>query len=429
MKNLKLLRLFVEDMNSSNSTNHKIEILHKYSESDFIKKILEYTYNPYKQYGLTSANLKKRQDLIAPAEVYNDLFSMLDDFNERNLTGHASIHAANRFIKDYEEYSDIIYQIIDRNLETRATTTLINRVFPNLIPEFNVALAHDASKVKGVDPLDGSWFASRKLDGIRCLTIIREGSVRFYSRSGKEFETLGKLRDDILSLGIDNIVLDGEICLMGLDQSDDFQGILKQIQKKDHTISNPKYWVFDILSLEEFESAKGSEPLSARIVRHVSQKIQQSDIMTLLPQIKISEESILLDLKNESKRMGWEGLILRRDVGYEGSRSKNMLKVKEFYDAEYQVKDLIIGPQRIIEAGAEVTEVVLSAIVIDHLGSRVQVGSGFSLAERRRFKDHPEEILGHTVNVQYFEETQDKDGNNSLRFPVFKAVYGKTREL
>jgi DNA ligase-1 len=151
--------------------------------------------------------------------------------------------------------------------------------------------------------------------------------------------------------------------------------------------------------------------------------------MTLLPQIKISEESILLDLKNESKRMGWEGLILRRDVGYEGSRSKNMLKVKEFYDAEYQVKDLIIGPQRIIEAGAEVTEVVLSAIVIDHLGSRVQVGSGFSLAERRRFKDHPEEILGHTVNVQYFEETQDKDGNNSLRFPVFKAVYGKTREL
>jgi len=429
MKNLELLKLFVEDMNSSNSTNHKIEILHKYSESDFIKKILEYTYNPYKQYGLTSANLKKRQDLISPTEVYNDLFSMLDDFNERQLTGHASIQAANRFIKDHEDYSDIIYQIIDRNLETRATTTLINRVFPNLIPEFNVALAHDASKVKGVDPLDGSWFASRKLDGIRCLTIIREGSVRFYSRSGKEFETLGKLRDDILSLGIDNIVLDGEICLMGSDQSDDFQGILKQIQKKDHTISNPKYWVFDILSLEEFESAKGSDPLSVRIVRPVSQKIQQSDIMTLLPQIKISEESILLDLKDESKRMGWEGLILRRDVGYEGSRSKNMLKVKEFWDDEFKVEDIIIGPQRIIDSGAERTEDVLSAVIIHYKGSPVQVGSGFSLAERRAFRDNPDLILGKTITVQYFEATVDKNGNNSLRFPVFKALHGKTREV
>jgi len=428
MENFKLLREFMQDMNSSNSTNHKIEILKKYQDSDFIKKVLKYTYDPYLQYGVTSANLKKKKDLISD-ESRSDLFDLLDDLNDRVLTGHAAIQATNRFIQENQLYSDLIYQIIDHNLETRATTTLINRVMPGLIPEFNVALAHDASKVKGVDLLDGTWKVSRKLDGIRCLARIESRRVKFFSRSGKEFETLGALADSLMDLALPDCVLDGEICLSNSDGKDDFQGILKQIQRKDHIIPNPKYWVFDILTLEEFDSKSGDVKLEDRLSRPERELLARSPMIEILPQISILDSQVLLDLKEESKRSGWEGLIARRNVGYEGSRSKNMLKLKEFYDAEYEVKDLIIGPQRIIEAGAEITEVVLSAIVIEHMGSRVQVGSGFSLAERRRFKDHPEEILGQTVNVQYFEETQDKDGNHSLRFPVFKALYGKTREV
>jgi hypothetical protein len=163
----KELREFVDLMNSSNSTNHKINILTQYQYHPFIKRVLFYTYHPYWNFGLTSTNLKKRSDLIAPSEIYDDLFYLLDDLNERHLTGHAAIEATNRFIKEYEEWADLIYQIIDRNLETRATVTLINRVNPNFIPTFDVALAHDASKVKGVDIFDGTWFVSRKLDG--CL--------------------------------------------------------------------------------------------------------------------------------------------------------------------------------------------------------------------------------------------------------------------
>ena len=45
-ENFKELAAFVEEMNSSNSTNHKIETLSKYKESEFIKKVLAYTYHP-----------------------------------------------------------------------------------------------------------------------------------------------------------------------------------------------------------------------------------------------------------------------------------------------------------------------------------------------------------------------------------------------
>ena len=423
--NFETLLAFIGEMNASNSTNHKIEILKKYSGDEFVFKVLQYTYHPYKQYGVTSANLKKRSEILAPSEVYDNLFYLLDDLNERKLTGHAAIAATNSFIQHNSKYADFIYQVIDRNLETRATTTLINRVKPGWIPTFNVALAHDFTKVKNIDITDGTWFLSRKLDGVRCLTIVRDGTVRCFSRNGKEFETLGVVKDEIERLGITDCVLDGEICMMKEDGSDDFQGILKEIQRKDHTIKLPRYWVFDILTLEEFDSGTGSVALSERRTR----KSFESKILVTLPQSILKSAEELGYFRTTAKEKGWEGLIARRDVGYEGDRTKNMLKLKEFFDAEYQVVEAIMGAQRVIVEEREVEEIVLSAVIIEHKGNRVQVGSGFSMNERREYFKNPEKIVGKTITVQYFEETVDQNGNNSLRFPVFKAVHGVTRTI
>lgn len=429
-ENFKELAAFVEEMNSSNSTNYKVETLSKYKESEFIKKVLAYTYHPYLNFGVTSANLKKRADLVANT-AYSDLFAMLDDFNSRKVTGHSAIEAANRFIQDHQEYAHLIYQIIDRNLETRATTTIINRVIPNLIPTFDVSLAHDAAKVKGVDLFDGTWHVSRKLDGVRCICIIQGGDVKFISRNGKEFHTLGKIKQEILRLGIDNIVLDGEICLMNEDGTDDFQGIMKQIQRKDHTIENPKYWIFDILQPNEFSGEISSPNFSVRIETRPLwlMDIETTGILEVLPQIRILDENSLDELKAQSKDSNWEGLIARRDTPYQSGRSKNMLKIKEFFDAEYEVTGLIMGPQRIIVNGKEVEEEMLSAVTINHKGSQVQVGSGFTIEERKHYYRNIGELMGKIINVQFFEESRDKHGNHSLRFPVFKAVYGTTREF
>jgi ATP-dependent DNA ligase len=427
----KELREFVNEMNSSNSTNHKVDVLTKYQYHDFIKRVLFYTYHPYWNFGVTSANLKKRGDLISPTEVYDDFFMMLDDFNERHMTGHAAIEAANRFIKDYEEWADLIYQVIDRNLETRATVTLINRVNPKFIPTFEVALAHDAAKVKGVDIFDGTWFVSRKLDGVRCICFVHGDDVRFFSRNGKEFLTLGKVADEIRRLGITDLVLDGELCLMNEDGSDDFQGILKQIQRKDHTIENPRYQIFDILQAGEFAGDDESPLFSTRIdcrERWLGD-LKSSTVLEILPQVRIKDEDALEELKAQSKDSNWEGLIARKDTLYTSGRSKHMLKIKEFFDAEYVVTGMILGPQRVIVNGKEVEEEMLSAVTIDHKGSQVQVGSGFTIDQRRHYYRNTGELMEATITVQYFEETTDQHGNNSLRFPVFKGNHGKTRSI
>ena len=57
------------------------------------------------------------------------------------------------------------------------------------------------------------------------------------------------------------------------------------------------------------------------------------------------------------------------------------------------------------------------------------MSSGFNMDERRQYFKNPEKIVGKIINVQYFESTVDQHGSYSLRFPVFKGVYGDSREI
>jgi DNA ligase 1 len=423
------LRAFIEEMKATSSTNAKKEILQKY-DSPFLRKIFKYTYTPFKQYHVTSTNLKKRSDLSF--DNYTDLFAMLDDLNERRVTGHNAIQVVNGFIAKYEEFADIIYDVIDRNIKTRATSTLINSVLPGTVPTFEVALAEKfESAEKKVDFDSGMWWASRKLDGVRCITVIDEaGDIKFFSRQGKEFLTLDNLRQDLMALGLKSKVLDGEVCIMRESGLEDFQGIIKEIGKKDHTIKTPKYHVFDLLDLEEFTSGTSQITLSARLVMLNAFLVESGlKFAEPLPQFKLMDREHFEKVAADATEMGYEGIMIRKDVGYEGKRSKNLLKVKKMHDAEYQVTGLENGIHRVIENGREEEEEMLKAVFVQHKGNQVRVGSGFSLEQRRHYFQNPNDILGKTITVQFFEETTDQHGNHSLRFPVIKTVYETQREF
>ena len=132
-------------------------------------------------------------------------------------------------------------------------------------------------------------------------------------------------------------------------------------------------------------------------------------------------------MMEKSKKGGWEGLMLRKNTTYKGKRSTDILKVKQMFDEEYVVVDLENDLHRVIVDGTEIEEMMLKNVIIEHKGNRVQVGSGFSHEQRRHYFKNPNEILGKQITVQYFEETTNKNGTHSLRFPVIKAVYDGVR--
>ena len=62
-----------------------------------------------------------------------------------------------------------------------------------------------------------------------------------------------------------NIVLDGEACVTDFDGKEDWNKIVSEIKRKDHTIQSPKYIIFDLLTFDEFSGITESKNYSARL--------------------------------------------------------------------------------------------------------------------------------------------------------------------
>lgn len=423
---------FIATMNNNTSANDKIETMRHVSKS--IRKVLYYTYNPYIQFNITNKVLNKRKDLVSDENIFDNIFDLLNSLNDKRITGHRAIKETNRFILENPEYKHMLELVLDRNLKLRVSTKLINKACPNLIPTFNVALAnkYDEKTKKKIDFLNDNWFVSRKLDGVRCLIFVdSNGNAKSYARSGKQFHTLLKVEEDIKALGVKNVVYDGELCIVDENGNEDFQLVMKEIGRKDHTIQKCLFQVFDFIPYETFNkgtSASGSFSQRLTALKNVL-KLKKVEKVSMLLQNPVSSFEDLEALTAEATKKGWEGLMLRKDTVYQGKRSNDILKVKTFFDNEYIVEDTFFGPIRYIKEGLEVEEQMLSGVSIIHKDNIVRVGSGFTIDQRKHFYNNPEEIIGKTITVQYFEESQNQNEQFSLRFPVIKVIHGDKRKF
>ncbi|KAF1803071.1 hypothetical protein V8B55DRAFT_1383370 [Mucor lusitanicus] len=416
-------------VNGEPSTLKKSAIV---KESPACHSTLKRIYDPHLRFHLSkNAALKYlNSHTIEAASTYDDLNTLLDDLASRTLTGNAACAAVGAFYQTYcqtDEHRDIFWRILDKNLKMGVSVKTIRRVLP--MESMSVALA--ASTAPRFDVTD-QWYVSQKLDGIRCIAMIRSNKddhdIQFYSRTGRPFQSLQKVRNDIQrrlhELKVkDEFVLDGEICAYASDdtKNEDFLKAMGQVRRSEE-MENPIYQVFDRIQLDHFLQAKGDQLFSER------QQALEAFVGTAplahvrrVAQTKLSDLSQLDHLKKESIEKGWEGLMLRKDVGYEGKRTKNLIKLKEWEDAEYTVKSIETGYMRMADTGE--TKRVVTNVNIEHKGYPVSVGSGFSMQSRIDYAQHPERIIGKTITVRYFAESKRENGSISLRFPTVKAVY------
>ena len=416
---------FINEMRSTSSATDKIAIITR--SSTFIHNVLEATYNPYKQYHVTSKTCKKNNDLVDKTTfdfMDGDIFKLLNSLTRREFTGHKAIGVINGFV-DYN--GQIIYKIIDKDLDIRVGAKIINKAVPGLIPTFNVALAQS---YEGKCDWNDRWWVSRKLDGVRCLAITdEEGKCKLYSRMGKEFTTLDKVKEAIEATGIINSVFDGEICLVDEDGNEDFQGVMKQLRRKDHQIENPAFMIFDMLTKSEFEAEKSDRKLYPRLIilkQWLRGRFINESILRFTDQTLITDQDHFEYWNTVENKDNWEGLMLRKDVGYEGKRTKNLVKVKSFHDAEYEVLGWDVDQHEVVRDGKSVSMTMLSQVWIEHKGYIVKVGSGFTQEQRLEYMDGS--IVGKQITVQYFEETHNDKGGISLRFPTVKHIYETQRD-
>jgi len=422
------LSIVIDELNTTNSILEKKKILKKYPD---VKDIFKYIYEPQYIFHVTSKSILKydKNDIV---KIEDSIFDLLDNLRNGVWTGHNAIRKVLGYIKK-NGHKALVLKIIDKDLKIRMGTKQINAVFPNLISEFSVALAETIEKQMNYLTQGGKWWIMRKLDGVRCICIIGK-QVRFFSREGKPILTLGKIEEILQTHVVPKLkkpmVLDGEICIMnnGLES---FSGIMKEIKKKDHTIAYPIFKVFDCFTKEDFDNGENCIEYDKRcdLASKLINKCKNTNMIQCLEKYEYTDEKfsemqgLVLDQK-------WEGLILRKNTGYEGKRTKNLLKVKTFHREEYKVVRMESAP--ISNNGSEyANQMGLKHVIIMHKGCEVDVGSGFTCDERKYYHDNENEIVGKIISVQYFEEIErslKSSTNYSLRFPTFKGIYGEKRE-
>jgi DNA ligase-1 len=174
--------------------------------------------------------------------------------------------------------------------------------------------------------------------------------------------------------------------------------------------------VFDAMPASEFKAKKcdrsWTERRSALEFIFRDRNLAYFELLPVLYQGKDTE--MILKWLDAAIADDQEGVMLNIcEAPYEFKRTNNLLKVKKMSTLDLEIIGFEEGEGRL--AGT------LGAILVRYKnGNIVKVGSGFSDRLRIEIWASRDEWLGNICEIQYFEETTNADGGESLRFPVFK---------
>ena len=396
------------------SIKKKQELLKDMMSNKVFARVLYFAFNDYIVTGLSSKKINKKLDYKAKNEFGNDITTLMWYLLENNTGKDVDIAIVQAFIEDNLEHKDFIVDLVTKNIKVGITATTINKVRPNFIPEFGVQLANSYD-LKYVDGKD--FIITLKLDGSRMIAIKNDNNVMFMSRQGKEIESLVEIEKEMKKLP--NGVYDGELLAIGEfeDSKSQFKETMKRSRIKGEK-TGLKFMIYDFISdIDDFKRGKDETKCIDRknTVKNIVNKLGESEFIQYLTPLYVGNDITQITKYSDLViKQGQEGIMINLcDSPYETKRVNHLLKVKEFHTLDLRVIDKKEGTNR--------NKGKLGALVVDYKGFEVSVGSGYTDTLREELWND-EDIVGSIIEVSYFEETSDKEGNLSLRFPVFIRV-------
>lgn len=419
-----VIKIFKELQESSGKRLQ--EILEENKDNELLKKVLWFIYNPYIVTGLSSKKINKivnKQIKYAPAETIEEVFEYLQEHNTGTDIDIAYVLEFIQGKPDQEMYG----QIFTKELKLGITSKTINKVFPNLIPEFNVMLAEKYwDRMEELEKTNLDIIITQKYDGVRCVAIHDKSGVKLFSRQGKPIEGLYDLEEQLLWLPFG--CFDGELLLNkdNIPSKDLYRETVTVVNSKDQDKKDIVFNIFDTCEIKEFENGYCSVPCIERkkIIQELEEQMKPDwwKSVPILYYGKYNKDIVQQEL-NKQIALEHEGVMVNiANAPYEARRTKNILKVKAMQDCDLK----IIG----FEEGTGKNKGTLGAIIVDYKGFEVRVGSGFTDQDREYFWKNKDKLLGRVITVQYFEETTNKKDNSlSLRFPVYLELREKGKEV
>lgn len=423
--NDKLILDYLEDIKNTQGTNEKKNILQDWYNNNKQQciRVMNFLYNPNIVTNMSTKKIRKilseniwttcdikglDNDVLESIMLYLENKCIGTDDNIRYLQSFRDLYV-------YRQSKEFLELFMCKELAIGLDIKAINSVIPNCINIIEPMLATNYTNV--ADKLDTStiYYVTLKLDGNRCIVDNRTGVPKAYSRNGVEIKGLDTfLRCLNLPSGK---IYDGELLprnINGISSKDQYKEISSIMRTKGE---KPKdkitYHIFDIIDYEL--------PYMQR--RNFIDSIENTEYQQVCEVLyKGQINGVVFKLLDEVAAKEQEGLMANDIKGmYESKRVKSILKFKKFNTVDLKC----VG----IEKGEKKYSNTLGAIICEYKGNTVKVGSGFTDSQRDYYWNNQDEIIGRVVEIQYFEETQDKQGKYSCRFPTFICVREDGKEV
>lgn len=262
------------------------------------------------------------------------------------------------------------------------------------------------------------WYASRKIDGVRCLMFVKDGEIHTSSRGGKNYDNSTyhiTCNPKLKKFMLDNptLILDGELYIHGYSLQT-LSG-LARLKKETDKCDELQYYIYDVVDTNKtFEER-------LKILDHIKDELQldfepnktfeDGDLqIQMVPHVKVEGWVQIKKTHDSYVKEGFEGAVIRRPDKKYGvnKRTNDMVKVKEYQDGEFK----IIG----FSEGLRPEDMVFVCVTED--GKEFEAKPIGPRELKHEYLERMSEIVGKMATVKYFSFS---DGGTPTQ-PVLKCI-------
>ena len=411
-----MLKDILNELNESNSSNYKLDILKKYKDNSELKKLLELTYNRNKYNFNVSKNciIKDNPNILESngSKTVDELLSALEILGEGTIRGNEAHQFVCNHLKCLDnDNKEIFLNVLGRDLKIGLNVKSINKVFKNLIPKPNYMRCAVLSE-KTLKKINFPAFIQLKMDGTYREIHVADGQVTGKTRSGEEYfnPVLFKEMENFPNgYYTGELTIDGESRFTG-------NGLINSLNPPYEKIT---FTVWDYLTDDDYlEKSKTPyysrfESLSDIIEKHKSNRVK------LVPNHEVNSIDEALKYVSDWMEQGLEGGVLKdKNNVFKNGTSGTQLKIKLKVDAEMRITgftDGTIGTKR---------EGKIGAIQFSNDEGTIKGQcSGFSDEELDLFTKNKDNLIGKIISVEFNDIVKSENNDYyALSHPRFIEI-------
>jgi DNA ligase-1 len=254
-----------------------------------------------------------------------------------------------------------------------------------------------------------------KLDGARC-NIYDNGGLKAYSREGREFFSCPHIIEAVRPIfeKYPNIILDGELYNHKLHNNfEDLMSIVRKSKPAPEDLAfsraNLQYHIYDVY----LPDSPTMDNAARNVVLVIIKGLINQECVQFVENNTIQHPSEIELFMKTYLEKGYEGIMFRSATGvYKvDGRSKDLLKVKEFTDDEFEIVSIEEG------SGTWAGHAKMINVKLPD-GRTCGAGLKGTQESAKKIWENQSKYIGKKATVTYFGKTAD----GMLRLPIAKDL-------